>query len=164
MRRSIQNINFQVVSTKGIFHLIKDYIYKNKIVNLRREVNVTVTTKSVKQIQTFAPTYCSIFQHYALVEYRDLVSVKRLIANTQHFPNEKHIPVQSRFIFFRKNGGQNAALNDKLESRIIVDRPKELADSDLLNVQSVSKRLVKLDVPNLVNGFTSANIQWYLYL
>ena len=79
----------------------------------------------------------SWFQHYALVEYRDKTSVDQLIANTQHFPNEKRIPVQSRFIFFRKNGKLKSS-NDLHDSRVTVDRPKELVDADLQASQSVS--------------------------
>ena len=79
-----------------------------------------------------------VFQHYALVEYRDMASVNRLIANTQHFPNEKRIPAQSRFIFFRKNGNQKSSSNDHFDNRITVDRPKELVDTDLLTAESVS--------------------------
>ena len=81
------------------------------------------------------------FQAYALIEYKDSVSIDRLSSETNHFPNDMRIPIKTRsFVYRNKHGHVNSDLATNSFKRVVKNYGLcVLEDADLLKCSSVRK-------------------------
>lgn len=87
----------------------------------------------------FLKMFCVFnLKHYMLLEFRDTLSLSRLSAKVNQFPNLRRIPIESRFLYFRPAHHRSNSSGIKSRKVFVSDLDAcRLCDDDLQTCSTV---------------------------